>query len=189
MLYSFFHWMFIWQIWICAFQLPVIVFFSQIFRFACLCYWPYYHQKIAILCSTFSDPCSFCQTCNFCAISHAYAFIPSVLWRCWLGGRKGIRPVKNEWWGAGMVICLERCADLPMAHLMPLPLTVSCFSKSRLVLLFWYRLTWVIPDKGPLNVCVCVCSQLNSLNRELRTQVGAKFAFAGICTLKRVLSL
>jgi len=29
--------------------------------------------------------------------------------------------------------------------------------KSRLVLPFWYRLTWVVPDKGPLNGCVCVC--------------------------------
>ena len=28
-----------------------------------------------------------------------------------------------------MVIRLERCADLHMAQLMPLPLTVSCFSK------------------------------------------------------------
>ena len=28
-----------------------------------------------------------------------------------------------------MVICLERGADLQMAQLMPLPLTVSCFSK------------------------------------------------------------
>jgi len=36
---------------------------------------------------------------------------------------------KTEWWGAGMVICLERVADLQMAQLMPLPLTVSCFSK------------------------------------------------------------
>jgi len=35
----------------------------------------------------------------------------------------------TEWWGAGVVICLERCADLHMAQLMPLPLTVSCFSK------------------------------------------------------------
>jgi len=42
--------------------------------------------------------------------------------------RKGIRPV-NEWSGAGMVICLERDTDLHMAQLMPLPLTVSCFSK------------------------------------------------------------
>ena len=29
--------------------------------------------------------------------------------------------------------------------------------KSRLVLFFWYRLTRVVPDKGPLNGCVCVC--------------------------------
>ena len=44
-----------------------------------------------------------------------------------------------------------------MAQLMPLPLTVSCFSKSRLVLPFWYRPTWLVPEKGPLNGCVCVC--------------------------------
>jgi len=36
---------------------------------------------------------------------------------------------KAEWWGAGMVICLERGADLHIAQLMPLPLTVSCFRK------------------------------------------------------------
>ena len=36
---------------------------------------------------------------------------------------------KTERWGAGMVICLERGADLHMAQLMPLPLTISCFSK------------------------------------------------------------
>jgi len=42
-----------------------------------------------------------------------------------LSGRKGIRPVKTEWWGAGMVICLERGEDLHIAQLMPLPLTIS----------------------------------------------------------------
>jgi len=36
---------------------------------------------------------------------------------------------QQEGWGAGMVICLERCADLHMAQLMPLPLAVSCSSK------------------------------------------------------------
>ena len=77
--------------------------------------------------------------------------VPSVLWRCWLGGRKGIRP---EWWGTGVVICQERGADLHMAQLMPLPVTVSCFSKTQLVLPFWYRLTRVSPRKGPLNGCV-----------------------------------
>jgi len=30
--------------------------------------------------------------------------------------------------GAGVAICLERSADLHMSQLMPLPLTVSCFS-------------------------------------------------------------
>ena len=30
--------------------------------------------------------------------------------------------------------------------------------KSRLVLPLWYRLTWIVPEKGPLNVCVCVCA-------------------------------
>jgi len=63
---------------------------------------------------------------------------------------------KTEWWGAGVVICLERGADLHMAQLMSLPLTVSCFSKVQIGLPFWYRLTRVVVDKGPLNACVCV---------------------------------
>ena len=56
-----------------------------------------------------------------------------------------------------MVICLERGADLHMAQLMPLPLWFLASVKSRLVLPFWYWLTWVVPEQGPLNVCVCVC--------------------------------
>jgi len=35
-----------------------------------------------------------------------------------------------------MVICLERGADLHMAQLMPLPLTVSCFSKIQIGVAF-----------------------------------------------------
>jgi len=61
---------------------------------------------------------------------------------------------KTEWWGAGVVVCLERGADLHMAQLMPLPLTVSCFSKIQIGLPFCYRLTWVVPDKGPLTCVV-----------------------------------
>ena len=76
--------------------------------------------------------------------------MPSVLCRCWLGGRKGIRPVKN--WVVGFWRgCLGRGADLHIAQQMPLPLTISCSSKSRLVLIFlvlpfWYLLTRVVPD-------------------------------------------
>jgi len=43
---------------------------------------------------------------------------------------------KIEWWGAGMVICLERGADLHMAQLMPLPLTVCCFNKIQIGVAF-----------------------------------------------------
>jgi len=60
----------------------------------------------------------------------------------------------TEWWGAGVVICLERGADLPSwCHCHWLSLTSV---KSRLVLPFWYQLTRVVPDKGPLNGCCCV---------------------------------
>jgi len=65
----------------------------------------------------------------------------------------------------GVLGCLWQGADFHMAQLMPLPLplTVSCSSKSRLVLPFWYWLTQVVPDKGPLNRCsgvVAKCSLL-----------------------------
>jgi len=53
-----------------------------------------------------------------------------------------------------MVMCLERGAHLHMAQRMPLQLTVSCFSKIQIRLPFWYRLTRVVLDKGPLNGCV-----------------------------------
>ena len=36
--------------------------------------------------------------------------------------------------------------------------------KSRLVLPFWYRLTWVVLEKGPLNVCVCAYFNFYSSN-------------------------
>ena len=65
---------------------------------------------------------------------------------------EGIRPVKKlECWGAGVVICLERGADLHMAQLMPLPLTFSCFSEIQIGFTFLvYRLTRVVPEKRPL---------------------------------------
>jgi len=58
-----------------------------------------------------------------------------------------------------MVMCLGQGAGLHKAQMMPLPLTISCSSKSRLVLPFWCRLTRVVPDKiqeGHKMVCVCV---------------------------------
>ena len=86
------------------------------------------------------------------------AQVPSVLWCCWLGGRKGIRPVKKQWWGAGMVICLERGADLHIAQLMPLPLTVSCFNKIQIGFTFLVPAHLGSPGKRAVKwMCVCVC--------------------------------
>jgi len=77
-----------------------------------------------------------------------------------LDGRQEGHPAckKTEWWGAGMVICLERGADLHMAQLVPLPLTVSCFSKIHI------GFTFVVPahpgspgKRAVKRVCVCCC--------------------------------
>ena len=79
--------------------------------------------------------------------------LPSVLWHCWLGIRKCIRLVKIEWWGVGVIVCLNRDVDcLRMVLLMPLPSPSSLASfKSRVVLPFWYRLTQVTMEKRSLN--------------------------------------
>ena len=55
-----------------------------------------------------------------------------------------------------MVICLERGADLHMAQLMPLPLTVSCSSKIQIGFTFLVPAHRVVPGKGPLNGCTYV---------------------------------
>jgi len=64
---------------------------------------------------------------------------------------------KTEWWGAGMVNCLERVADLHMAQLMPLPLTVSCFSKIQIGFTFLVPAYLGSPRKRAVK-WVCVCS-------------------------------
>ena len=101
----------------------------------------------------------------------------------WAAGR-AYSLSKTASWGAAVVVCLDSGADLHMAQLMPLPLTVSCFTKIpigfaflvpahlgspgkrvcvllafsalTLVLPFWYQPTQVAWDKGPLNGCVCL---------------------------------
>ena len=74
-----------------------------------------------------------------------------------VGWQEGHLPVKTEWWGVGVVICLERGADLHTAQLMPLPLTVSCFSKIQI------GFTFLVPahpgspgQRAVKRACVCV---------------------------------
>jgi len=60
-----------------------------------------------------------------------------------------------------MVICLERGADLHMAQLMPLPLTVSCSSTIEIFFAFLVPAHLGIPGipgkRAVKRVCVCVC--------------------------------
>jgi len=56
-----------------------------------------------------------------------------------------------------VVICLERGADLCIARLMPLPLTVSCFSKIQIGFTFLLPAHPRSPGKRAVKrVCVCV---------------------------------
>ena len=80
-----------------------------------------------------------------------------------VGRQKGHPACKKlEWWGAGMVICPERNADLHMAQLMPLPLTVSCFSKIYIGFIFLVPAHPGSPSNLGLSsravkrVCVCM---------------------------------
>ena len=57
-----------------------------------------------------------------------------------------------------MVICLERGADLHMAQLMPLPLTVSCISEIQIGLTFLVMAHRCSPgQKTVKRVCECMC--------------------------------
>ena len=56
-----------------------------------------------------------------------------------------------------MVVCLEQFADLHMAQLMPLPLTVICFSKIQIGFTCLVLAYLGSPEKGPLNGCLFVC--------------------------------
>ena len=64
-----------------------------------------------------------------------------------------------------MVICLEQGADLHMAQLMPLPLTVSCFSKIQIGFAFLVPADPGSPGQRAVKrVCVCVCAVLHTRN-------------------------
>ena len=90
--------------------------------------------------------------------------LPSVLWRCWLGGRKGIRPVKKQ--SGGVLVWLsvwsevQTCIWPSWCHCQSLPLAPV---NSRLVLPIWYRLTQVVLEKRPLNGCMVVVLHLFGL--------------------------
>jgi len=86
------------------------------------------------------------------AVYFSLMFVPSLLWCCWLGGRKGIRPVIKlsggmPAWLCGWVkvqICIQpswcHCHSLSFAPVNPDWFYLPGFT-------FWCRLTCIVLDK------------------------------------------
>jgi len=108
--------------------------------------------------------------------------LSAVLWHCWLGGRKGIRPVKNWalrcWRG---YLSGARCrlaygpADAIATHCLLLQKNPDWFY------LFRYRLTCAVPEKWPLNGCVCVCFRLQRIVSKSSSGMQNMATFAALC--------
>ena len=78
-----------------------------------------------------------------------------------------------------MVICLERCVDLHVAQLMPLPLTVSCSNKIQI------GFTFLVPahlggpgQRAVKRVCVGVSYQACLLHHPAWTAMSVDVLFA-----------
>ena len=144
----------------CFLSLPSILWSaSHCLQLVCVCVhsqWLAYGQLVVdmLISQHCQDKVSLQKSCS---VKNEFMLMPSVLWRCWLGDRKSIRPVKklsgvvSAWLSVWSEVqtCIWhtwcQCHSLFLASV-----------KSRLVLPFWHRLTWVVPDKGPLNGNGCV---------------------------------
>jgi len=84
-----------------------------------------------------------------------FAFSALTLLVGWQEGHPACK--KTERWGAGVWLSVwsnvQACIWPSWCHCCSLSLASV---KSRLVLPFWYRLTWVVSEKGPLNARACV---------------------------------
>jgi len=96
--------------------------------------------------------------------------VPSVLFFLWDVICLGLQCFDTVGWQEGHLACKKLSGGVLawlsvwsevqtciLAQLMPLLVTVSCSSKIQIGLPFWYWLTRVVPEKGPLNGCVCAC--------------------------------
>ena len=85
-----------------------------------------------------------------------------MLWHCWFGVRKSIRPVKTEWWGSGMVVPFGARCKWFVYGPADATVTPSFFSFIQiqigltfLVPAYPARLSW--EWTRPLNGCLSVC--------------------------------
>jgi len=87
-------------------------------------------------------------------------------------------------WKTRLQICLELGADLHLAQLMPLPLTVSCFSKIEIGFTFLVLAHLGSPGKRAVKwMCVCVCIKVDRVSIE-QMCAGKEFQVEGADTEK-----
>ena len=125
-----------------------------------------------------SDCCTAVDTalCMFATSCVFYTAVDTVMCLCCIafsaltllvGRQEGHPACKNLSGGVlAWFICLERGADLHIAQLMPLLLTVSCFSKIQIGFTFLVLAHLGSPGKRAVKcacVCVCVCSDYSGL--------------------------
>jgi len=99
-------------------------------------------------------PCSFCV--------YAFSALTLLVWR-----QKGHPACKKLSDGVAWLSVwseVQTCIWPSWCHCQSLSLASV---KSRLVLPFLYRLTWVVPEKGPLNGCVFLCLYGSSFDYHL----------------------
>ena len=87
-----------------------------------------------------------------------------------------------------MVICLERGVDLHMAQLMPLPLTISCFSK---ILISFTFLILAHPGSPGKRAVKCACACVHTSVRvcvHVRMRAFVYLLCCCICILKPAMS-
>jgi len=95
----------------------------------------------------------------------------------WAAGRAS-RLQKKQTGGVWLSVCskVQTCIWTSWCYCHSLSLSSV---KSRLVLPFWYWLTWLVPEKGPLNGCVCIhvnmCQSAGTPRWEMENFVTAKF--------------
>ena len=100
----------------------------------------------------------FCDSLKYVLTTHGYDYCLQCFDAVGWAAEGHLACKKTEWWDAGVVICLVRGADLHMAQLMLLPLTISCFSKIQISFTFLVLAHQGSPGQRAVKrVCVCVC--------------------------------
>jgi len=79
-----------------------------------------------------------------------------------VGRQEGHPAFKKHLWVAGVVICLERGADLHIAQVMPQPLTVSCSSKIQIGFTFLVPAYPGFPGKEAVIWLLLLCAVLHT---------------------------